>query len=679
MKIFKRVIILIIILILVIGIYLIISSKYKNNLSEIVPISSQKELMDIYKGESSKQVSFADLLIRLPFSLAMAMLSDNGAIVYDDYMAKNDILIDSDSMDDKSISVSEENVGTKSSNNYSRTNLQVENVDEADITKTDGEYLFSLSENNVIITDVREPEQTKIVSKISGGTTSTMPEDLMLYKDKLIVIYENINSNFSYYSRYKSKDTTYVAVYDITNKEKPKKIKDYEIEQPYYTSRCIEGNLYVIATGKLRQENDKIITYYKEDGQRVDNDCNNIYKIKDVVTDSQTVLSMLDLNNIDQPVKVNSYLMDIENSYISENNIYLLDEKYKGYSTYNLPKISDIFGVAGIFGAFGSYIEYDSNIYDTGYITNIYKFNLLKDGSIKFSKKAEENGQTINQFSIDEYNNYLRIAIYNNEGSKVIVYDKDMKKIGQTESLAKGENMYSSRFIGDRAYLVTYRTVDPLYVIDLSNPYNPEVLGELKIPGYSTYLHPYDENHIIGIGMQTEEKVNRSFNGKVISTTATITGMKMALFDITDVNRPIQISETIIGDNRTTSDILKNHKAILFSKEKQLLAIPVNNYKEDFKIDTESDEYESIIEAYKSYNKNYISEGYFVYNINLTDGFKLKGIITHDKKDNKNPYYTNSRLLRGLYIDDNLYTISEDYIKVNKINDLKEIKQVEIK
>ena len=300
----------------------------------------------------------------------------------------------------------------------------------------------------------------------------------------------------------------------------------------------------------------------------------------------------------------------------------------------------------------------------------------LPDASIR---EAKEKGQTINQFSIDEYEGNLRVALYNSEGSRIVIFNNEMKKIGETEKLAEGEKMYSSRFLGDRAYLVTYKTIDPLFVIDLSNPENPQVLGELKIPGYSTYLHPYDENHLIGIGMQTEEKVNRDSSGRVRSTTATITGMKMALFDVTDVNNPIQISDTIIGDRRTTSAILTNHKALLFSKEKELLAIPVNNYTEDFEIESSSDEYESIVNSYTNYRKEYVSEGYFVYNINLTDGFTLKGTITHDKTKSKYSYYNASRLLRGLYIDDNLYTVSEDYIKVNSLDDLQEISQLKIK
>lgn len=565
--------------------------------------------------------------------------------------------------------------GTSTSNNkeYSTTNIQVENVDEADITKTDGDYIYSLSENKVIITDVRDEAQIKKVAEIEQTDSNTFPTELILYQNKLIIISEKLKSTSSYF--YNNNNKTIVSIYDISNKEQPKEIKNYQLEQAYYTSRCIDGKLYVIASGSLREENDEIVTYYYENGKQIDPGYGSIKRIKDIDTDCQTILSMQNLNQIEQPVKVNSYLMNVENAYVSENNIYLLEEKYEGYN--NVPKISSIFGWKGILGAFPQEYNRDEQI---GTYTNIYKFNLLEDGSIQYDKKAKEKGQTINQFSIDEYEGNLRIALYDSEGSRIAIFNNEMKKIGETPKLAEGEKMYSSRFLGNKAYLVTYKTVDPLFVVDLSNPRTPQVLGELKIPGYSTYLHPYDENHLIGIGMQTEEKVNRNSSGRIISTSSVITGMKMALFDVTDVNNPIQISDTIIGDSRTTSAILTNHKALLFSKEKELLAIPVNNYTEDFEVENTSNNYESIVNSYTDYKKDYVSEGYFVYNINLTNGFTLKGTITHEKTESKYAYYNNaSRLLRGLYIDDNLYTVSEDYIKVNRLNDLQEISQLKIK
>ncbi len=665
----KIVIIIILIIVLILSILGYKVFVNNNEEMELVEISSEEELEEIYNRDID-EISIPSKLLTLPFSLLVEGTTRNLASSGDIMINSSGIQTDGFTAQESSI---DSTVTTQSTKEYSTTNIQVENVDEADITKTDGDYIYSLSEDKVIITDVKDETQIKIVAEIDSKNSNTIPSDLILYHDKLIVISEEMKTTSSYYYSYNNSNTTMVSVYDISNKEQPKEIKNYQLEQPYYTSRCINGRLYVISSGYLKEENDEIVTYYYEDGKQIDSGYKGIKRIKGIDTTDQTILSMLDLNNIDESVKVNSYLMDVQNAYVSENNIYLLEEKYEGSYT-SAPKISSIFGFYGILGAF-----VDDNEYDYGTYTYIYKFNLLEDGSIQYDKKAKEKGQTINQFSIDEYEGNLRVALYNNEGSRIVIFNNEMEKIGETEKLAEGEKMYSSRFLGNKAYLVTYKTVDPLFVVDLSNPEEPQVLGELKIPGYSTYLHPYDENHLIGIGMQTEEKIYRDSSGRVTSTAAVITGMKMALFDVTDVNNPIQISDTIIGDSRTTSAILTNHKALLFSKEKQLLAIPVNNYTEDFEIESSSDEYESMVKSYTNYKKQYVSEGYFVYNINLTDGFTLKGTITHEKTKSKYSYYNASRLLRGLYIDDNLYTVSEDYIKVNSLDDLQEISQLKIK
>ena len=178
--------------------------------------------------------------------------------------------------------------------------------------------------------------------------------------------------------------------------------------------------------------------------------------------------------------------------------------------------------------------------------------------------------------------------------------------------------------------------------------------------------------------MDTEEVVHRDYRGRVTGTWTEILGMKMALFDVSDVNNPEEIDSVKIGDRRTVSAVLTNPKALLFSKEKNLLAIPVNNYSSDFSIKA-SENYETEINSYKNYNSSYVSEGYLVYNINKK-GFKQKGVITHEKDNTKKYYYyDNTRLLRGLYIDDNLYTVSEDYIKVNKLEDLSELGSLKLK
>lgn len=645
-----KVFIVILLIAIIIAVITIVCNKDD---TELKTVKSKQELLKIYEGDNS---DLQELLARI-FCMPFSMFYHNYDVIE---KVDNTWSIGIDS-----VGSTESSSSSSNTKDYSTTNIQVENVDEADIVKTDGDYIYSISEDNVIITDVKDPKQPKVVATIKSEDDD-IPEDIILYKDKLVVISTKGNQTQRYY--YNNRMNTVVKIYNITSREKPVLTKSYEMYEPYYTSRCIDNVLYVISSGNLRKEDDKIVVGYNEDNMEKEMSIDKIKYLKDVKTTKQTLISTVDLNNETADIKLDSYLMNISNAYVSENAIYLLNQKYNNDS--KIP-IKLLFGFKGVFGL-EDYYEMDS---ESGYYTEIYKFDIKEN--VEYKAKTKVKGKTINQYSLDEKDNHLRIALYDNDGSRVAIFDEDLKQIGISDNVAKGEKMYSSRFIGDKVYFVTYKTIDPLFVMDLSNETKPKVLGKLKIPGYSTYLHPYDENHIIGIGMETKEIINRNSNGKVISTTAKVVGMKMALFDVSNVNSPVQISSVVIGDSRTTSAILTNPKALLFSKEKSLIATPVNNYSQDFEV-TSSNNYETMINNYTKYSKPYNAEGYFVYNINVQDGFKLKGVITHEKT-NATYYYSNSKLLRGLYIDNNLYTVSETMIKVNELDSLKAVGELKLK
>lgn len=645
-----KVFIVILLIAIIIAVITIVCNKDD---TELKTVKSKQELLKIYEGDNS---DLQELLARI-FCMPFSMFYHNYDVIE---KVDNTWSIGIDS-----VGSTESSSSSSNTKDYSTTNIQVENVDEADIVKTDGDYIYSISEDNVIITDAKDPKQPKVVATIQSEDDD-IPEDIILYKDKLVVISTKGNQTQRYY--YNNRMNTVVKIYNITSREKPVLTKSYEMYEPYYTSRCIDNVLYVISSGNLRKEDDKIVVGYNEDNMEKEMSIDKIKYLKDVKTTKQTLISTVDLNNETADIKLDSYLMNISNAYISENAIYLLNQKYNNDS--KIP-IKLLFGFKGVFGL-EDYYEMDS---ESGYYTEIYKFDIKEN--VEYKAKTKVKGKTINQYSLDEKDNHLRIALYDNDGSRVAIFDEDLKQIGISDNVAKGEKMYSSRFIGDKVYFVTYKTMDPLFVMDLSNEAKPKVLGKLKIPGYSTYLHPYDENHIIGIGMETKEIINRNSNGKVISTTAKVVGMKMALFDVSNVNSPVQISSVVIGDSRTTSAILTNPKALLFSKEKSLIAIPVNNYSQDFEV-TSSNNYETMINNYTKYSKPYNAEGYLVYNINVQDGFKLKGVITHEKT-NATYYYSNSKLLRGLYIDNNLYTVSETMIKVNELDSLKAVGELKLK
>jgi uncharacterized secreted protein with C-terminal beta-propeller domain len=308
--------------------------------------------------------------------------------------------------------------------------------------------------------------------------------------------------------------------------------------------------------------------------------------------------------------------------------------------------------------------------------TVIYKF-VMNNGDIKSVAEGKVPGSIINQFSMDESNGYFRIAtttyIYNStkgnqNSNNVYVLDSKLKLAGRLENLAIGENIYSVRFMGEKAYIVTFKTVDPLFVIDMSNPVAPKVLGELKISGFSNYLHPYDENHIIGFGMDTKE---------VDENRAITNGMKVAMFDVTDVNNPKEMFKIEIGDRGTYSSLLNNHKALLFSKEKNIMAFPVNLHeiKSGNKGDT-TFEYGQLV-----------YQGFYVYGMDMDKGFTLKGRVTHmkegDIKADSYNYYSSydymKEIQRGIYIENTLITVSGSKLVTTDLNGMKELDELVLK
>ena len=639
---------------------------------ELRSISSESELYSFYNRSSSasSRIPLWQRLITLPFSIILhnTIIEDYSSYGYDD-IAINDIddvaesTIERGTSDVDALSPSK-SADSSGSDDFSTTNIQVENVDEADIIKTDGKYLYSLSGADVVITNVEDPTAPAITSRISA-ISDAAPVNLILADDVLAVISSATASNCSrryYYSSYRSCEDTLVQVYDLSDRSAPSLKKSYRLFEPYYTSRRIDNQLYVISSGALRLDDSSKQTVsraYEEDLVSKTYPLSSIQYLKDVDPSRLTLISVVDLANLGQDISISPFLLDVSNAYVSESAFYLLSSSY-GSDAPSQPNWRSLFGVRGLIGFLADSFNYDYD--DYGYKTSVYKFAISPaSGTVSYVAKAQLSGETINQYSLDEQNGHLRLALKDSNESYIAILDERLQTLGVSGRVGKGEQMYASRFLGDRAYLVTYRNTDPLFVFDLSDEKNPRVLGELKIPGYSVYLHPYDETHLIGIGMNSEESVRRDVNGRVISTSATITGMKMALFDVSDVRSSKEISSVAIGDHRTTSAILTNPKALLFSKEKELLAIPVNNYPSDFSLSTvDGENLSSLISRYRNSQKGYTSEGYLVYNINLSSGITQKGSIVHEQ----------SSLIRGAYIGDNLFTVSEQTLKVNQLDDL---------
>jgi uncharacterized secreted protein with C-terminal beta-propeller domain len=452
---------------------------------------------------------------------------------------------------------------------------------------------------------------------------------------------------------YYNSNVTKIYVYDISDVSNVVEVKTVEIDGNYLTSRKIDDSVYVISNKYVyNNETEDIRPMYKIDGEENIIDYDKIYYFPGTTCTAYTMIGVIDLSNLSSGIKVNSYLSSAQNVYMSLDSLY----------------------ITSITGNYNKNFMINSE-YTTS--SSIYKFS-IKNNTTEFVASAELKGSVLNQFSMDEYNGYFRITLNNNKDNSLYILDHNMNISGKITNIAEGERIYSTRFIKDRAYVVTFKTMDPLFVIDLKNPTNPKILGQLKIPGYSSYLHEYDENHIIGIGQDTTEIYDKDSAGNIINTRYVVNGMKMAIFDVTDVNDPKEQFSTKIGSKNTYSDVLYNHKAFLFSKDKNLLALPINIYEENISIQTTMNRSEELMPQSSS---NYF-QGLIVYNIDLTNGFTEKGRITHYETESLNQKYSYNYLnniKRGLYINNTLYTISENKIKANNLLDLEEINSLNLK
>lgn len=585
--------------------------------------------------------------------------------------------------------------------NYSTTNNQVEGVDEADIVKTDGEFIYTFYKNKIVITRAAPASEMEVVHTLFLDDVN--PQEMFVQDGKLVLIGNRYVSGSNTYMTkmaypiwggYWGYSRTVVQEYDLADKTTPVKEKELEFPGSYVSSRLIGGHVYVALTTypeyRILSGEDtgtSIIPPYKEDGvEKPLAAATQIGYLPPIDAQSFITLASLDLSTHD--VQKETMVGRADQVYASQDNMYLAAAQYNYYFRGGVMPMG--IAVDSVEPSVGSATPTSGSDQpaiepiiqepvDNTTQTRIYKFH-LDNGNISFTGRGKVPGRVLNQFSMDEFDDHFRIATttdaqYGNNGNitaeqsnNVYVLDSKMKTVGKLEDLAPKEQIYSARFMGGRAYLVTFRQVDPLFVIDLSDPANPHVLGKLKIPGYSNYLHPIDATHIIGIGKDAEASKQGDF--------AYYLGMKMAIFDVSDVENPIQMHSIVIGDRGTDSPALYDHKAFLFDKEKELLVIPID--------------YHEILEKkngtkpamdWPEYGESTF-QGAFVYRVNLADGFVEKGRITHisPEVELKSGYYWDYRfqVQRALYIGDVLYTVSQKIIKANKLSDLSEIKSVDL-
>lgn len=523
------------------------------------------------------------------------------------------------------------------STDYSGTNIQVEGVDEADVVKTDGEYIYYVKGRQVIIIKAYPAEEAGIVTRIAFKNYVT---DIYVSGDRLVV-FTSADYFYYYYEALEEGEPngpqTTVTVYDISEPSEPEKLRELGMDGTYFNSRLIGDYLYYIITNQAYINNDDMVPLpsIRENETWCNIEPTQIWYPNNTRGWMQYyTIASLDISEAEAQLTTETFLLDSGyNLYVSPTNLYLTSQGW------------------------------DSD-------TTITKIG-IENGDITFKANGTVPGYVLNQFSMDEHDGYFRIATTSNDwrsgsnGNNVYVLDEDLEVVGELEDLAPGEEIYSARFMGSRCYLVTFKKIDPLFTIDLSDPENPTVLGKLKIPGFSDYLHPYDENTLIGIGKETEESEEGDF--------AWHQGVKISLFDVSDVENPRELAKIEIGDRGSDSPARYDHHAFLFSKARNLLVIPI--------LEAGIDEDDFSGEVPDNFYGEYTYQGAYVFDISL-DGIELRGQVTHLQDDEllKSGFWFESEYAveRSLYIEDNLYTMSQGMIKINNLETLEELSAIDL-
>jgi uncharacterized secreted protein with C-terminal beta-propeller domain len=576
---------------------------------------------------------------------------------------------------------------TNQQSSHSTTNVQVAGVDEADTVKTDGQYLYVISQDysasfqsNVYVLNAN-PQDAAVTAKIPFGNNTDLAGMYLSQDGNTLVV---LGSNYAYpifcpvpislpmipaggpvpyyygFSTYGV--STFIYVYNVTDKSSPVLTYNYTMSGSYFDSRMIGGDVYMVVSEPAELYNGTVVlpTVYNNVA------ASTIMPPSIYYTDTNdtyfTYTTFVGLNALDTsqaPSSMTIMMGGTSNMYVSQSNMY---------------------------------ITYPSQ---DGQGTEIYRIS-INGLDLTFQAQGSVPGYIINQYSMDECNGYFRVATTTassswpnqNEQNNLYVLNMNLTIVGSLENMAPGERIYAARFINDTCYLVTYKQIDPFFVIDLSNPQAPKVAGELKIPGYSSYLYPYDANHVIGIGEETTI-VNGSESNM----------LKLSLFDVTDVNNPTEIAAYVVEGNYTTSTALNDPKAFLFDLQKQLLVIPVSITDFEQTPLEPSGSAPPSPETGASASPPVVStpiiivnteywQGAYVFNLNLTSGFTLRGTVTHlnatllNSKGFVNESFTydsqNDVITRSLYIGNTLYTVSNAEVVLTDLTNMTQIAQVNL-
>ena len=535
---------------------------------------------------------------------------------------------------------------------FSGTNVQVAGVDEADILKTDGELIYLASGGEVVLIRADPPASMGVVSRLSGdalvGDHEGEVHVLGLYlHEGILVVISSLYAALDVphiqpavdYMMPMAEGRTLVSLFSTVDPAEPTRLHVFEFTGVYSASRLKGPVVYLVLQQAVSVQDDEAsYPMVCMDWRCAPFDARRIY----YDPEAPGAGSLTNVVAIDVETNAVGYLSLLTGSastvYMSPGSLYVTFAKW---------------------GPLGeAFPRPDLVVRQTGF-TSIYRI-AVAGTDLSPTAGGNVEGWLLNQFSMDEHRSYLRVATttgWGDSGNNVYILDPDLRVVGALEGLAPGESIYSARFVGDLGYLVTFQKVDPFFVLDLSDPLRPSMLGYLKIPGFSEYLHPIDETHILGVGKDTIEDPSGTF--------AWFQGLKLSLFDVSDLTAPKEVAKYLVGDRGSSSPVLYDHKAFLYMEEEGLVVLPVRL------VGTvePSDERPS----WEPGEEHWL--GVLVLSIDPLLGFELQSRITHVPADQEacrwgpGPY----EVTRSLYIGAYLYTVSPTTLKAHSLNGFDEV------
>ncbi len=443
--------------------------------------------------------------------------------------------------------------GAVAGTGYSDTNLRQDGVEEGDVVKTDGKNLYIMSRNQVRIVNI-EHDTMQELGKIEADDNDYITE-IYLKGNKLMCIYNRNKEIKENQEIIRINSYTSAEVFDVSNPEEPESLGEISQSGSFYTMRVSGDYVYLLST------------FYADTGVSRNLVASYVPEVQGKVMESSaillpggntgrmyTVVTTFELNQPKEKVDSIAFFGDRGNCYVSEKNIYVYDSVYNS-KDFDLTRtyIRKVSYQDGVLDGAGS-VTLEGTIHDSFSIDEY-------EGNLRIVTTVQENGSFsggVNPLARSENETSEETADITNS---LYILDSNLEELGRIEGLAKGEQVYSARFMGDTGYFVTYKQIDPLFSVDLSDPKHPEILGELKIAGFSDYLHPYGDNLLLGIGMDTDE------------TGTTTNGVKLSMFDIANPEDVQEIQKEVIKGCYST-DVSYNYKAALADTEKNLIGFP---------------------------------------------------------------------------------------------------------